>query len=141
MKKIFFLLIALSFGTIAFCKGTILGKWEALNEKTGKPYAVVELTASDDGIVSGKIINLIPEDIQKAKCIHCPGDFKDQPLEGMKFVWGLKPLRHDKWGNGTIIDPYTGKIYHAQLKRIKNKLYVRSYVGMPILGRTQIWKR
>jgi uncharacterized protein (DUF2147 family) len=140
MKKIQFILLILLVLclNISFANEALLGNWTVLDNKTGQPSAVVELI-SDGDTIKGQIIKLFssPEE----KCINCPGEFKDQPLNNMIFLWGLKPLRHDKWGGGTILDPHTGKIYSAQLKLIKNKLYVRSYVGMTLLGKTQIWKR
>jgi uncharacterized protein (DUF2147 family) len=44
---------------------------------------------------------------------------------------------------GDILDPNNGKVYHVKLTLTDggNKLDVRGYIGVPILGRTQTWSR
>ena len=46
----------------------------------------------------------------------------------------------DEWKSGDIYDPENGKTYssYTYLKD-KNTLKVRGYVGISLLGRTEIW--
>jgi len=44
-----------------------------------------------------------------------------------------------EWNEGTIYDPYTGKVYKCYIKREGKTLRVRGYVGVSMLGRTAIW--
>ncbi|HEX7369674.1 MAG TPA: DUF2147 domain-containing protein, partial [Rhodanobacteraceae bacterium] len=47
------------------------------------------------------------------------------------------------WDGGHILDPGKGKTYKVKLSLEDGgqKLDVRGYVGMPMLGRTQTWIR
>jgi len=67
---------------------------------------------------------------------------KDKPVIGMTILSGLKK-DGDEYNGGQIIDPANGKVYKSKLSVVDDgqKLNVRGYVGMPMLGRTQTWLR
>lgn len=58
-------------------------------------------------------------------------------------MWGLKQSSDREWKGGKIIDPKIGKIYGCRLTISPNgkKLFVRGYIGISVLGRTQVWLR
>jgi len=60
----------------------------------------------------------------------------------MTIMWGVKK-DGDHWDGGKILDPNNGKTYKVKLTPKDNgqKLDVRGYIGMPLLGRTQTWIR
>jgi len=43
------------------------------------------------------------------------------------------------WDGGEIYDPYSGKTYSCTMKLVKDKLSIRGYIGISLLGRTAIW--
>lgn len=47
----------------------------------------------------------------------------------------------DLWDDGRMYDPKSGKTYNCLIKLRKDKLEVRSYVGIPLLGRSTYWDR
>jgi uncharacterized protein (DUF2147 family) len=48
----------------------------------------------------------------------------------------------DEWEGGKIYDPESGKTYSCILSiQDKGTLKVRGYVGISLLGRTEIWKK
>ncbi len=49
----------------------------------------------------------------------------------------------DQWDGGTILDPNVGKVYRCtlSLRDAGAHLAVRGYIGISLLGRTQIWDR
>ncbi len=49
----------------------------------------------------------------------------------------------EKWENGSIYDPHSGKTYDCILKVKDNnkKLDIRGYIGTPMFGRTATWSR
>jgi len=101
---------------------------------------LVKLYQKNDELY-GKIMKVYWKDGDSHQCVHCKGNLYNQPIEGMRFVWGLK--QHSKliWEKGSILDPHNGKIYQVRVKKNHDKLLVRAYLGAPILGRTQIWHR
>ena len=55
----------------------------------------------------------------------------------------MQQLQANEWGNGYIIDPKNGEIYHCKMTIDPdgNTLQVRGYIGIPLFGRTQTWTR
>jgi uncharacterized protein (DUF2147 family) len=74
-------------------------------------------------------------------CHNCTGTFKDKKVVGLNILWGLKDQGNGEWDGGSILDPKTGKIYKAKMTLKGDKLYVRGYIGVSLLGRTQTWVR
>ena len=83
-----------------------------------------------------------PTEDQNPKCIKCEGDLKDQPIIGLTILKGLKK-DDDEYNGGTILDPANGKVYKSKMKLEDGgkKLNVRGYIGMPMMGRSQVWVR
>jgi uncharacterized protein (DUF2147 family) len=122
---------------------TPVGKWRTIDDKTGKPKSIVAIS-EEDGKLIGTIEKLLdpkPDD-PEPKCTKCEGERKDQPILGMKILWGMKK-EGKEWGGGRILDPNNGKTYKCNLALADEgkKLDVRGYIGMPLLGRTQTWIR
>jgi len=114
------------------------GKWTTIDDVTGKKRAVVDVVVSN-GVLNGTIVKIYPQPGDTGKCEHCLDGFKDKPVLGMQFLWGLRNEGNGQWGGGKIIDPKTGKIYRVKITVDGNKLHVRGYIGVSLLGRTQIW--
>lgn len=49
----------------------------------------------------------------------------------------------DHWDGGNILDPENGKVYKCKmsLEDGGQKLVVRGYIGVSLLGRSQTWVR
>lgn len=123
----------------AFAQSPV-GNWTTIDDKTGQKRAVVNINVSN-GTLSGTIVKVYKQAGDTGLCTKCPGAFKGKKVQGMTFVWGLKDMGNGEWGGGKILDPKTGKIYSAKMTLQGNKLLVRGYVGVSILGRTQTWVR
>ena len=65
---------------------------------------------------------------------------KTAPLIGLQM---LKAFTFDgsQWENGTIYDPENGKTYSCTINMKDGKLDVRGYIGISLIGRTQVWTR
>lgn len=61
---------------------------------------------------------------------------------GMTILWGIMK-QGEEYQNGEVLDPENGKIYRAKMKLEDggNALHVRGFIGISLLGRTQIWVR
>ena len=47
-----------------------------------------------------------------------------------------------RWAKGTIYDPNNGKTYQCLLRmKSDSELMVRGYIGVSLIGRTEIWTR
>jgi uncharacterized protein (DUF2147 family) len=117
-----------------------VGNWTTIDDKTGQKRAVVTISESG-GILNGVIDKVYPQAGDTGICDKCPGGFKGKKIQGLQFLWGLKSEGTNEWGGGSILDPKTGKVYKAKVTLEGNKLHVRGYVGMSLLGRTQTWVR
>jgi len=64
-----------------------------------------------------------------------------------KLILGLVILRDfhpegDDWVGGTAVDPENGKEYQGKVWAVgKDSLHMRGFIGIPLLGRTEVWKR
>jgi uncharacterized protein (DUF2147 family) len=100
--------------------------------------------AEEGGKLVGTVEQLLdpPKDDPAPRCVKCEGDRKDQPIVGMKILWGMKK-DGSGWSGGRILDPNNGKTYKCNLSLADGgkKLEVRGFIGMPLLGRTQTWVR
>jgi uncharacterized protein (DUF2147 family) len=114
--------------------------WVSMDDKTGKPRAVIQISEKN-GVVVGEIADIYPDAGDTGICSKCPGEFKDKPIKGLEFLWGLKQTGPKNWEGGQILDAKTGKVYRVKMLLKGDKLYVRGFIGFSVLGRTQIWER
>ena len=67
---------------------------------------------------------------------------KTAPLLGLVNLKGFVFDGKDEWKDGTIYDPKNGKTYSCFIKFDgPDKLKIRGYIGISLLGRTTIWTR
>jgi uncharacterized protein (DUF2147 family) len=141
LKKITLLFLFVAVNTTAFAqqKDDILGKW--LNS-SGEGQ--IEVYKKGDKYF-GKLAWLKNPNNEKGK----PKTDHKNPNAGLqnKPLLGLEILKNfvfdkDEWTDGTIYDPKTGKTYSCNIT-LKNNgtLNVRGYVGISLIGRTDVWKR
>lgn len=119
---------------------TALGKWKTIDDETGKAKSVVEIY-ENNGKIYGKIIEIVDKTKENKVCDKCEGSKKDKPIKGIVILDGLSK-KGSSWEGGTILDPNSGKVYKCTISlENKDKLKLRGYVGISILGRTQYWER
>lgn len=117
-------------------------QWQTIDDKTGEKKAIIQLNERG-GKVSGKIIKVLDKEKAKAVCTKCPGNLKNQPVEGLQILTGLKAEGSNQWSDGKLVDPESGKVYSGKITLSDNgqSLDLRGYVGTPLFGRSQTWQR
>lgn len=137
MKKLAFAFFALFFSVLSYAQ--IEGKWKTIDDETGKPKSIVEIFKKSDGKYYGKIVQLLQKP-ENNNCVKCTDDRKNKPLVGLEIIRGLKK-DGSEFTDGTITDPKKGKTYKCTVTRNDDKLNVRGYVGISLIGRNQTWHR
>ena len=146
IKKIalLFLLLVSAMPMLAIAdNASPVGLWRTIDDDTGKAKSlvrIVEVNGEFRGTIE-KLLRELNED-QNPVCEKCTGDKKDKPVIGMTIITGMKA--DDKiFAGGSILDPNNGKTYKSKmwLEEQGKKLHVRGFIGMALLGRTQIWLR
>ena len=121
---------------------TPVGTWRQIDDVTGRPKSVIQIT-ENNGKLEGKVMQvLLSDDGPHPVCKKCEGERKDQPVEGMVIMWGVSK-DDGVWDGGKILDPKNGKVYSVKLSLADGgqKLDVHGYIGISLLGRSQVWER
>ncbi|MGC8864838.1 MAG: DUF2147 domain-containing protein [Bacteroidales bacterium] len=67
---------------------------------------------------------------------------RNRPTLGLEILKGFTFDGKDEWKDGTIYDPKSGKTYSCYMRlESKNKLKIRGFIGVSMLGRTTYWTR
>jgi uncharacterized protein (DUF2147 family) len=126
----------------AWAQGSPVGLWRTIDDATGQAKSLVRISESD-GVMSGRVEQLIDPAKPDARCIACTDERKDQPLAGLTIIRNVRQEEAGQWGGGDILDPASGKLYKVRLRLEEggSRLVVRGYIGLPALGRSQTWQR
>ena len=142
-KLLFALLFLLPALAIGADVPTPAGLWRTIDDNTGQPRGLVRIREVN-GRYEGKVEKGFPKpgENEPPRCEKCDGERRNQPVLGMTILWGLTK-QGDEYQGGEILDPETGKIYRVRMKLIDGgqKLDVRGFIGISLLGRSQIWLR
>ncbi|WP_263079309.1 DUF2147 domain-containing protein [Endozoicomonas sp. Mp262] len=120
---------------------TPVGIWKTIDDATGEAKSLVTIR-EENGQLTGAVTKILNEAKRDAVCEKCDDARKGQKVEGMTILWGMEK-DGDKYDDGKILDPESGKIYSANMKLLDKgeKLEVRGYIGFSLIGRSQVWER
>jgi len=138
-SSLFLLFFVLSLQVFAQKKDDILGKWISASGE-----GQIEIYKRGDKYF-GKLAWIKQPNDENGK----PRTDDKNPNENLrnKPILGLEILKNfvfedAKWQDGTIYDPKSGKTYSCKLTlKDANQLSIRGYIGVSLIGRTEVWKR
>ncbi len=110
---------------------------------TGDGDGLVRITRLEAGL-SGIIAGSLKDDPERPDVDSENPDerLRDRPLTGLQIFKSFKYNGKNRWKGGTIYDPNIGKTYRCVITQIdRDTLKVRGYVGVPLFGRTEYWRR
>jgi uncharacterized protein (DUF2147 family) len=126
------LLICLLFCTApAYAQPAITGLW-----LTQHRDGVIQIFDCNNGLC-GRIVGFFldrPSD-------PSPRDYRGVSQCDLPLIIDARPIRPNLW-KGHIIDPRNGKVYGVEMHVMpQGNLALRGFLGIPLLGQTQIWTR
>lgn len=141
MKKNILFSLVVFFAMISNAQSqNVLGKWKTVDDETGEAKSIVEVYEKG-GKVYGKVVEILRAEHKKDVCVKCEGAEKNKPILGMIIISGLKK-EDAEYNGGTVLDPENGKKYKCYITlESADKLKLRGYIGLSIMGRTQYWTR
>lgn len=143
MKQLSIFVLSLIFFSVSALAQSPVGKWQTVDDVTGKVRSTVEVYESGGklyGVIRALHNRTADEDADPV-CEVCPGSRKGKKVVGMIILSGLTK-KGNEWSGGKILDPKNGKEYDCYLSMENaDKLKLRGYIGFSMLGRTQYWNR
>jgi len=101
---------------------------------------IIEIARSADGSFQGRIIGGNAPGRVDAR--NPDAGRRQQLLLGQIILLGMRPDGAAAWSGGTIYEPDSGRTYKCHLELIdRDHLKVRGFIGVSLLGRSQIWTR
>ena len=143
MKKLF-LCLALLLGVVGLASAhslSPLGIWTNSEKK-----ATFEIYKCGDKLC-GKIVSLAVPNYPKTgkpktDIVNPNPKLRSRPRLGLVFMQGFEYDDDNKWDDGKIYDPESGKTYSCYMKMLNaNTMEVKGYIGISMIGRSQTWTR
>lgn len=118
--------------------GDVAGTW-----LSGDGDGLVEIRLAADGL-SGIVLGSPNDDPDRPDRDRQNPDpaLRDRPLKGLEIFSGFRYEGQGTWGGGRIYDPNSGNTYRCTIRVIdRDTLELRGYIGIPLFGRTETWRR
>jgi|SRR5579862_3245593 len=113
----------------------VLGTW-----LTQDHDGIIEISLARDGTYQGRIVG--GNDPDRLDTNNPDPALRAEHLQGHVIMQGMHYLGEGHWSTGTIRDPNNGHVYKCRLQLLSpERLQVRGFLGISVLGRSQIWTR
>ena len=129
------------YGMLSVSSQTVFGKWKTIDDRTGKPKGLIEIYEKD-GLMYGKILEVLEEGREDVLCVKCDGKMKDQPVVGMHIIKKGEKNEDDEWKGKYLFDPEQAMTFRFKIwlnPDNSDELKVRGYLAF--IYRTQTWVR
>ncbi len=115
-----------------------LGVW--ISDNTEEHFEMYE----KDGAYYGKIIWVSYSDLD-GKSLHDhknpDPELRKREIVGMEMLLGFRYKGNGVFDQGHVYDPGSGNTYKCRVKVEGNTAKIRGYIGIPLLGRTELAHR
>lgn len=120
---------------------TAAGEWRTFDDKTGQAKGEVRIF-EQNGHWFGEVARVYDSKDAQSRCDACKDDRKGKPVLGLTILRNMT-LADGEYSGGEILDPDTGKVYRCKFRLVDGgeKLEIRGFLGISLLGRTQTWVR
>ena len=138
----------LSLAFAAFCMFAVaapaaaqspVGCWQTIDDEDGSVKSYVKIYQSGNTLV-GDIVRLTGDG---GRCVDCADRYNNRLLRNERIMSGFT-RDGSRYEDGSIIDPKSGRTYSAIMNLVdgnSDRLYLRGYIGIRALGRSQTWRR
>ncbi|WP_412067169.1 DUF2147 domain-containing protein [Rubrivirga sp. IMCC43871] len=126
------------FAAPAFAQ-SVTGCWATVDDEDGTVKSYVKISAEGSTLV-GDIVRLTNNG---GRCEDCADRYNGRVLRNERIMSGFT-RDGNSYEDGRIIDPKSGRTYNAVMNLVEgnaDRLYLRGYLGVRALGRTQYWRR
>lgn len=120
---------------------SVFGKWKTIDDRTGKPKAIINLYEKD-GLMYGKVVEIVEEGKKDFICKKCEGDRKNKPVLGMTIIEAAEHRGEGVYKGDTLFDPQQAMTFRCKIwlnPDNSDELKVRGYLAF--IYRTQTWLR
>ena len=118
---------------------TVNGCWATVDDEDGTVKSYVKIY--DEGNTkAGDIVRLT---VNGGRCVDCAERYNGRVLRNERIMSGFR-ADGDRYSDGSIVDPKSGRTYNAVMNLMEDnsdRLYLRGYLGIRALGRSQTWRR
>lgn len=140
MRKLLSLVFMLLFCSSLLAQEEVLGFWETVDDKTGKPSSVVAVYGYQGKVYVRNIGSFnakgeIDDSIYNPQG-RAPGLVGKPYYSGLDFVWNMTYEGAGRF-TGYVVDPRDGKIYNAELWRKGPNLILRGELFT--FGENKVW--
>ncbi len=112
----------------------ILGNWLTPD------HAIVRVYNCDSHICA-RLVKLGPSTPEKTDSNNPNPQLQKKSLCGLEIGSNFTPVDAGQAKDGHLYDPKSGKEYKGSMEASGDTLKLRGYIGISLLGRTEIWHR
>jgi uncharacterized protein (DUF2147 family) len=118
-----------------------VGLWEAVDDNSSAPKGMMRVYQQGERFFGRNEVRAATPGAELS-CTRCKDERKDQPMAGLLIMRNMH-LENGEYIGGDILDPSTGRVYGCKFHLTEggHKMVLRGFLGIALLGGTQMWRR
>lgn len=124
----------------------IVGVYYVVEEESGEE-SKIKIARDEDGTYYAQVVWMknpdMPDGSPKLDFNNPDPALRTVRADQIKMMTGLQyNAKKDEWEHGKVYNPINGKMYKSYMEFVgENRLKVRGYLGVAMLGRTMYWTK